>query len=47
MLKRMRDALKEQDYLFLSMEIIVVVCSILVAFELDRWAEDRRERKQE
>lgn len=47
MLKRMHDSLKEQDYVFLGLEVIVVIISILVAFELDRWAEDRRERKQE
>jgi len=32
---------------FLSLEVIVVILSILIAFELDRWAEDQRERKQE
>ena len=47
MLKRMRDALKQQDYVFLGLEVIVVIFSLLVAFELDRWAEDRREQKQE
>jgi hypothetical protein len=47
MLKQIHNALKKQDYVFLALEVIVVIFSILVAFELERWAEDRRERKQE
>lgn len=47
MLKRMLDSLKKQDYVFLSLEVVVVILSILVAFELDRWADDRQEVKQE
>jgi hypothetical protein len=44
---QIRDALKRQDYLFLGLEVIVVIFSIFVAFQIDRWAEDGRERKEE
>ena len=45
--KKMRDALKRQDYVFLGLELIVVILSILIAFQMERWAEDGRERKEE
>jgi hypothetical protein len=47
MFKRLRNSLKNRDFVFLGLEVIVVIFSILVAFELDRWAEHRRERQQE
>ncbi len=43
----MREALKRQDYVFLGLEVIVVIFSILVAFQTERWAEDGCERKEE
>ena len=43
----MREALKRQDYVFLGLEVIVVIFSILVAFQMERWADDGRERKEE
>lgn len=46
-MKKLLEALKRQDWVFLALEVVVVIFSILVAFELERWGEERRDRKQE
>jgi len=35
------------NYGTLALEIIVVMAGILIAFQIDRWGEERRERAQE
>jgi hypothetical protein len=47
MFSRLINTLKHQNYSVLLLEVLVVIFSILVAFELDRWADDKRDRKQE
>ncbi len=47
MFERMRRNLAVSGYGALGLEIIVVILSILIAFQIDRWAEDRRDRDQE
>ena len=37
----------EINYSTLALEIIVVMVGILIAFQIDRWGEERRERAQE
>ncbi len=47
----MFDHLKKRsadiNYGTLALEIIVVMVGILIAFQIDRWGEERRERAQE
>jgi hypothetical protein len=47
MLKNLRQSLTEMKYGRLGLELIVVILGILIAFQIDRWAEERRERTQE
>lgn len=47
MFERLRKNLVESNYGILGLEIVIVIIGILVAFQIDRWAEDRREREQE
>jgi hypothetical protein len=47
MFERMRRNLAVSGYGALGLEIIVVILSILIAFQIDRWAQDRRDRDQE
>lgn len=37
----------EKSFVRLGLELLVVILGILIAFQVERWAEDRRERKQE
>lgn len=43
----MRKSLSEANYATLILEILVVILGILIAFEIDRWTEQRRERNLE
>lgn len=47
MLTNLRKNFAEANYGMLGLEIIVVIIGILIAIQIDRWAEDRREREQE
>lgn len=47
MLGRFRRSFSEADYTTLILEIAVVILGILIAFQIDRWAEQRRDRDQE
>ena len=47
MFKRTRKNLTESSYGVLVLELVVVIVGILIAFQIDRWAEGRRERNQE
>lgn len=47
MLNRLRKSLAEANYGLLGLELFLVVAGILIAFQIDRWAEERRDREQE
>ena len=47
MFNRLRKNLAESTYGPLTFELVVVILGILIAFQIDRWAEDRRDREQE
>lgn len=47
MLTKLRKNLIEANYGALGIEILVVILGILIAFQIDRWAQERREREQE
>lgn len=47
MFERIRRNLAGSAYAALGLEIVVVILGILIAFQIDRWAEDRRDRKLE
>ncbi len=47
MFERLRKNFAESNYGPLMLEIVVVILGILIAFQIDRWAEDRRDREQE
>ena len=47
MLVRLRRNLAEANYGTLGLEIIVVIAGILIAFQIDRWAQEGHERQQE
>lgn len=45
--KRLAARLREQDWFAVAVELIVVVVGILIALQLDQWADARKERAQE
>lgn len=47
MFVRLRKNLAERNYASLGLELLVVIFGILIAFQIERWAEERREREQE
>ena len=47
MLERLRQNLTGMSYGSLALEMVVVIFGILIAFQIDRWAEDRRDRETE
>jgi len=47
MLNRLRRNLGESNYGAVGLELVVLILGILIAFQIDRWAEDRRDREQE
>ena len=47
MFQRLRRSLAESRYGPLGLEIVVVILGILIAFQIDRWAEERRDRSHE
>jgi uncharacterized protein DUF6090 len=47
MFSRLRRNLGESNYGSVGLELAVLILGILIAFQIDRWAEDRRDREQE
>jgi len=47
MLVKLRKNLVEANFGSLGLEIIVVIVGILIAFQIDHWAQEGREREQE
>ena len=47
MLERLRRNFTEANYGVLFLELVLVVVGILIAFQIDRWAEERRDREEE
>ncbi len=47
MLERMQKNFHEANYTTLALEIFVVMAGILIAFQIDRWAEASRDRERE
>lgn len=47
MFERVRQNLTESNYGVLILELVVVIVGILIAFQIDRWAADRRDRELE
>ena len=47
MFERLRKNLADRNYALVCVELLVVIFGILIAFQIDRWAEDRRDRQQE
>ena len=47
LLGRLRGHLADQNWLAVTVEIAVVLVSILLAFQIDRWAENRRDQHLE
>jgi hypothetical protein len=46
MFERLRKNFAESNYGPVVLEIVVVILGILIAFQIDRWADDRRDREQ-
>jgi len=46
-MKRLRQSIGEISYGTLAIELVVVVLGILIAFQIDRWAEERGDRSEE
>ena len=46
-LSRLRMALRERDWLGISIELLVVTVGVLLAFQIDQWAQDRRQARDE
>jgi hypothetical protein len=47
MFEALRRNYAERNYAPLGLELLVVIFGILIAFQVERWAEERRERGQE
>jgi len=46
-LRRVRDALARRDWVGLGIEIIVVTLGVLLAFQIEQWAQQRQKREDE
>ncbi|MDJ0812732.1 MAG: hypothetical protein QNJ23_03330 [Woeseiaceae bacterium] len=46
-IKRMAQAIRRQDWFTVFVEILVVIVGLMLAFQLDRWWEQRGDRAQE
>jgi len=46
-IKRLAQALRNQDWFAVFVEILVVIVGLMLAFQLDRWWEQRGDRAQE
>ena len=46
-LERMRSALRERDWFGIAIELVVVTVGVLLAFQIDQWAQDRRQARDE
>ena len=47
MFGRLQRHLAESKVGLIGLELLVLILGILIAFQIDRWAEDRRDRQQE
>ena len=46
-LDRMRSGLRERDWFGSAIELVVVTLGVLLAFQIDQWAQDRRQARDE
>ena len=46
-LDRMRSGLRERDWFGIAIEVVVVTLGVLLAFQIDQWAQDRRQARDE
>ena len=46
-LRRLRTALRRRDWLGIGIELLVVTLGVLLAFQIDQWAQDRRQAREE
>lgn len=46
-LGRMRSALRRRDWLGIAIEVLVVTLGVLLAFQIDQWAQNRRQAREE
>jgi hypothetical protein len=46
-LSRLRDALRERDWLGITIELLVVTLGVLLAFEIEQWGQRRERATQE
>ena len=47
LLERVARSVREYEWFAVVVEIFVIILSLMLAFQLDRWREDRADRKQE
>lgn len=47
MFKRLPKNLGESNYASVGLELVVLILGILIAFQIDRWVEDRRDREHQ
>jgi hypothetical protein len=46
-LSRLRDALRSRDWLGIGIEVLVVTLGVLLAFEIEQWAQERQRAADE
>jgi len=47
LIRRLTTSIREHDWFFVIMDILVLVLGLLLAFQVDRWWEYRKERREE
>ena len=47
MISRLRQRIASANFGIVGLEFFLLIAGILIAFQIDRWAEERREREQE
>ena len=47
MLKRIREALKRQDWTAVFIELMIVVLGVMIAFQVSEWSAKNVERQRE
>lgn len=47
LVRRLTDSIRSHDWFFVVVDVLVLVLGLVLAFQVDRWWEHRRERREE
>ena len=47
LVRRLTESIRNHDWFFVVVDVLVLVLGLLLAFQVDRWWEQRRDRREE